>query len=68
MPPPNLTLDRLLPPTSSPLPLCRMQPTALALGSKLGVDAATSGLMCEDAARGTSVAPVAQLLGALEPW
>ena len=65
-------IDRslLLPAYSSnllPLPSVP-QPTALALGSKLGVDAATSGLMCEDAARGTSVAPVAQLLGALEPW
>ncbi|KAG1659718.1 hypothetical protein FOA52_012256, partial [Chlamydomonas sp. UWO 241] len=43
-----------------------LQPTAAALGERLGVPVAASCLMCEDAVRGTSTAPVAQLLAAVE--
>ncbi len=44
-----------------------MQPSSSALGKRLSVAKDATDLMCEDAARGSSIAPVAQLLGAVEP-
>ncbi|GAX75502.1 hypothetical protein CEUSTIGMA_g2945.t1 [Chlamydomonas eustigma] len=44
-----------------------LEPTSLALATSLNVSKEVSSLLCEDIARGSSVAPLAQLLGALEP-
>eukprot|EP00955_Chlamydomonas_euryale_P078312 363130-Chlamydomonas_euryale.AAC.6 len=44
-----------------------LQPSALALGSALGVPPNATCLLCEDTARGTSAAPLAQLLAASAP-
>lgn len=46
----------------------RLQPTAEALGHRLGVDGGAVGAFSEEVVRGTAAAPLSQVLGIVEPW
>ncbi len=46
----------------------QLQPTAEAMGHRLGLPHHAIAIFSEEAIRGTAAAPLAQLLGVLEPW